>query len=105
MSLLRACCAAELLKAQKAGKAQIFYANVSSTILPARQESEFLIIKPDKDSLDLYRAFNRVREETDDLTYHACYCSVLNECWETNFDHKRPQPVKECKVGKDEKLW
>jgi hypothetical protein len=39
------------------------------------------------------------------ITLKACYCSVLNECWETDFDNKRPQPVKECKVAPDEKLW
>jgi hypothetical protein len=35
----------------------------------------------------------------------ACYCSVLDECWETNFDNKRPTPVPECKVNAGEKLW
>jgi len=103
-ALLRACCAEALLKARKSKHPQIFYSNVSGLILPARQDFYPITIKPDKDGLDLYNAFNRVRDG-DDLTYHACYCSVLNECWETNFDHKRPQPVKECKVAPGEKLW
>jgi hypothetical protein len=102
--LLRACCAEALLKARKNGHTQIFYSNVSGFILSARQDFYPITIKPDKDGMDLYNAFNRVRNG-DDLTYHACYCSVLNECWETDFDRKRPQPVKECKVTPGEKLW
>ena len=101
-SLLRACCAASYLKAKKGSK--IYYSNVSGFIVPARQTLYPITIKPDKDGLDLYTAFERVRN-SDDLTYRACYCSVLNECWETNFDRKRPQPVKECKVSPNEKLW
>ena len=102
--LLRACCAAALLKSKKSRDPQVFYSNISGLILPARQDFYPITIKPDKDGLDLYNAFNQVRD-SDDITYHACYCSVLDECWETNFDHKRPQPVKECKVSPNEKLW
>jgi hypothetical protein len=103
-ALLRACCAEAYLKSKKSGHPQVFYSNIYGLILSARQDFYPITIKPDKDGLDLYNAFNRVRDG-DDLTYHACYCSVLNECWETNFDHKRPQPVKECKVAPREKLW
>jgi hypothetical protein len=103
-ALLRACCADALLKSKMSKHSHIFYSNVSSFILPARQDLYPITIKPDKDGLDLYNAFNRVRAG-DDLTYHACYCSVLNECWETDFDHKRPKPVPECKVAPGEKLW
>jgi hypothetical protein len=103
-ALLRACCATALLKANKGGHTKVYYSNVSGFILPARQDFYPITIKPDKDGQDLYNAFNQVRDG-DDLTFRACYCSVLNECWETNFDRKRPQPVKECKVSPDEKLW
>jgi hypothetical protein len=103
-ALLRACCAEAFLKARKSGHPQVFYSNVSGLILSARQDFYPITIKPDKDGLDLYNEFNRVRD-SDDLTYHACYCSVLDECWETNFDHKRPQPVNKCQVSPDEKLW
>jgi hypothetical protein len=41
-----------------------------------------------------------------DMSIHACYCSVLEECWETNFDYgKRPQPVRECKIATGNTLW
>jgi len=102
--LLRACCAEAYLKTEKSAHPQIFYSNISGGILPARQDFGAITIKPDKDGLDLSNAFNRVRN-SQDLTFHACYCSMLNECWETNFDGKRPQPVTECKVSPGEKLW
>jgi hypothetical protein len=104
MALLRACCGAALIKSQKSGHPQIFFSTISGHVLPARQDFYPITIKPDQDGLDLYRAFERVRN-SDDLTFHACYCSVLDECWETNFDHKRPQPVNKCQVSPNEKLW
>lgn len=103
-ALLRACCAAALLKAKKGGHTQLFYSNVSGFILSAHQEIDPITIKPDKTGLELFNTFNMVRD-SNDITYRACYCSVLNECWETEFDHKRPQPVKECRVAPGEKLW
>jgi len=103
-SLLRVCCAEALLKSKKSKHPQVFYSNISGLILSPRQDFYPITIKPDKDGLDLYNAFNHVRNG-DDLTFHACYCSVLNECWETNFDRKRSQPVKECKVAPGDKLW
>jgi hypothetical protein len=103
-ALLRACCAEALLKSKKSKLPQVFYSNVSGLVLPARQDLYPITIKPDKDGVDLYKAFSRVRDG-DDLAYRACYCSVLDECWETDFGRKRPQPVKECKVAPGEKLW
>jgi hypothetical protein len=103
-ALLRACCAAAQLKAEKKGHTQIHYSNVSGFVLPAHQEIDPITIMPDKVGMELFRDFLIIREK-DEITYHACYCSVLNECWETDFDHKRPTPVKECKVAPGEKLW
>jgi hypothetical protein len=102
--LMRACCAASWHKAHQSVRPKIYYSNISGFILPARQDLYPITIKPDQNGMDLYKAFNTVRD-SDDLTYHACYCSVLDECWETDFDHKRPQPVAQCKVDPNEKLW
>jgi hypothetical protein len=103
-AFLRACCAEAYLKSIKDGHTQTFYSNVSSRILPAREQIDVLTIEPDKAGMDLYDSVFRVMH-SDDTTAHACYCSVLDECWETNFNQKRPQPVKECKVSSGDKLW
>jgi hypothetical protein len=101
---LNACCAAELLKSKKDGHTRISYSNVSGNVLPAREEIDPITINPDKAGMDLFHTVFRLMH-TDDVAFHACYCSVLDECWETDFDKKRPQPVKECKVAPGEKLW
>jgi hypothetical protein len=103
-ALLRACCADAYLKALKEGDTKVYYAYVSSRILPAREGIDVLTIEPDKAGMDLYNSFFRVMHG-DSMSFHACYCSVLDECWDTNFNQKRPQAVKECKVSPDENLW
>jgi hypothetical protein len=97
--LLRACCAQEMVN----GGHPFNYANISGEILPARESAFPILIKQLNQDDKLLSAFFAARK---DLTIHACYCSVLEECWETDFDlHKRPRPVKECKAVPDEQLW
>jgi hypothetical protein len=103
-AFLRACCADAFLKSMKDGRTKTYHTTVSSRILPARDHFDILTIEPNKAGMDLYNSVDRVMHG-DEMSFHACYCSVLDECWETNFDQKRPQPVKECKVSPDEKLW
>lgn len=73
---------------------------VSGGILPAR-ESVTVIAIP----FTSMRTIELLNAAEPQITMKACYCSVLDECWETNFDHKRPHPVKECRVDPNEKLW
>jgi hypothetical protein len=40
-----------------------------------------------------------------EMTARACYCSVLNECWITDFQQSRPQPVKDCRAPAGLKRW
>jgi hypothetical protein len=97
--LLRACCAQVMTK----GWHPFNYANVSGEILPARESAFPIVINQLGANDQLLPVFFAARK---DLTIHACYCSVLEECWETDFDlHKHPQPVKQCKVVPDEQLW
>jgi hypothetical protein len=100
-TFLKACCAQGLGKGGE--RSGFIYSNVSGSIMPARDTEELIIIKPLGSDDKLLQAYERARK---DMSFHACYCSVLNECWETDFDHgKRPQPVKECKVAPGDKLW
>ena len=74
--------------------------SVSGAILPARESINVIGVPiTSRQTLQLLVAAE------PDIKMKACYCSVLDECWETNFDHKRPQPVKECRVDPNEKLW
>ncbi|MFY9855012.1 MAG: hypothetical protein WAK26_14150 [Terracidiphilus sp.] len=97
-TLIEACCA----QAKDKARYLSFIGNISGTVLPARDTRNVLTIKPRSSDDKLFRGFDKVKE---DISFRACYCSVLDECWETSFDQKRPQPVKACKVSPADKLW
>jgi hypothetical protein len=103
-TILSACCAQALGKdGDKSGFSSGFsYSNISGSILPARDSRELIVIRPHGSDDKLLSAFFKARE---DMSFRACYCSVLEECWETDFDQKRPQPVKACEVTTRDKVW
>ena len=92
--LLRACCSVGLTAAERSSG--VFYANISGTVLPAREHTAPIDIEP-RASLALMNAVERARNDFD---FHACYCSVLEECWITDFNPGRPKRVPDCKVPK-----
>jgi hypothetical protein len=88
--LLLACCAGAL---PSDGHVKgLIYSNVSQTILPARESVDFITLNGDA-GRDLFVALDKARA---DIGLRACYCSVLDECWLTDFSASRPRPVKEC---------
>jgi len=95
--LLARCCRRQT---QRTGSV---WQNVASgTTLPAGQsESIFQIRAADADP-DLYQLLDteaRFRIETE-----SCYCSVLDQCWITDFK-LRPQKVKTCEPIPDNQRW
>lgn len=88
--LIRACCAPD----KPRGQTGIGISNMSGYVLPARESAKVMI---DTDITDpaVAAALDRTRGE---LTARACYCSVLNECWITDFELGRPKPVKDCRA-------
>jgi hypothetical protein len=97
-ALLRACCAEAL---SPKGPSAAIYSNISGSILPPRETREPIVIVPNGD-MRLYNAFLKARP---DISYDACYCSVLDECWRTDFSPGRPSRVKDCRVPAGAKLW
>jgi len=99
-AFLQACC---LAPGEGKGKVAegIFFSNVSGTVLPAR-ETVKLLVATDKAS-DAVLA--RLRQSQADIDIHACYCSVLEECWITDFGRGRPKRVPQCVVPKDVNPW
>jgi len=92
-----------LLNALFAGAPQpkfIADSSVSGSILPARDAIRVIEIP-----ITTPQTLQLLHVAEPEIIMKACYCSVLEECWETNFDNKRPRPVKECKVAPGEKLW
>jgi len=99
-ALLRACCEAALPKDGSSPKG-VIYSNVSQSILPARESIDPIVLNTEAGK-ELYIALNKAR---DDMSYRACYCSVLDECWETDFGAGRPRRVKECHAPDGAALW
>jgi hypothetical protein len=95
-ALLHACCSAALPKDDKG----IFYANVSGMMLPQRESIDFIDLNSDA-GLDLLNALDHARQ---DIRVQACYCSVLEECWQTDFT-RLPVRVTECHPPSANTLW
>lgn len=62
--------------------------------------------------------FSAVKQGSDPATYavleqrgrfgvgvRACYCSVLDQCWLTDFRQTRPQPIADCRSSRPPARW
>ena len=99
-ALLNACCAAALPKSGSRLHGALF-SNVSGTMLPQRESIEVIDLMPEA-GLGLITALDNARSE---IEVHACYCSVLDECWQTDFASSHPIQVKECHTPSSNTLW
>jgi hypothetical protein len=70
-------------------------------MLPQRESVDFIDLTPEA-GLDLIMAVDAART---DITFNACYCSVLDECWQTDFSSSRPKRVEECHAPPDNRVW
>lgn len=97
-ALLHACCGVAASSDQQTG---LIYSNLTNTILAARDSTDFLTLSPAADPM-LVAALGAARH---DLRSQACYCSVLNDCWVTDFGPERPRPVAACQVPAGVVTW
>ena len=100
MPLLRACCADALAKNKVKGNT-LWYSNITNTILPPRDSFDPITLRPDIGG-EILRAFQQARPA---ITARACYCSLLDECWTTNFDGSRPTKVDRCISQPNAVVW
>ncbi len=97
--LLKACCSAAL--PASGDTSGVIYSNISGTILPARETVNFLLLDVSA-SGQLQQSVDNAR---DDMTFSACYCSVLDECWQSDFQASRPQSVPACTKDPKATYW
>jgi len=74
----------------------------SGMTLPAGQSETVFFVRADNTSPDLYQRLDtdaRFKMETE-----ACYCSVLDECWISDFK-TRAKVVKSCEYIRDSERW
>jgi hypothetical protein len=99
VELVKACCASAQRAEAKTGS--WWYGNISGSLLPARDRRNLLVATDQADPQTL-KAFAGL---SGDVTARACYCSVLEECWITDFQAARPKRVKDCAIPAGVKPW
>jgi hypothetical protein len=97
---LKACCA-DAVKKDSPKKGSVWYSSVSNNILPARDSFDPITLRPDVGD-DVLRA---IYEARPDFRARACYCSVLDECWITDFKIQRPTKVERCEHEANGVYW
>jgi hypothetical protein len=96
--LLKRCCATE--PSQKTPPFSI--STVSGATLPAGQSQIVFSLRAEDAGPDLFKHLDRdVRPK---IEAEACYCSVLDECWTTDFD-TRPKLVPSCEFVAESEHW
>lgn len=67
---------------------------VNQSVLRAGEDQVAFVFRPDPAVADLARRFAVALRQT---SFNICYCSVLDECWETSQEGMDPVRVKVCK--------
>ena len=77
---------------------------VQGIVLRAGEKEDFIRYKLGDDNLAVWNALDNAR---DRISYRICYCSVLNECWRSEFPGRselyfpgqlHPERVQACPV-------
>lgn len=62
--------------------------------------SMFEATRADMDDSDSQQLYGRLNERLHQVHAEACYCSVFDECWETDFGPQLPKVVARCEPPK-----
>jgi hypothetical protein len=96
--LLERCCG----NGSSAASSSIWMNIASGMNLPAADSQRVFYVRSDDSDPDFYKRLDldaRFKVEAE-----ACYCSVLDECWVTNFK-SRATGVKACEAVPDNERW
>ena len=91
--LLKECCFDELPK----GKYSLNYryGTVAPNIMGPKDVTSVFEWKSTPETEKAWRKFGQIGENGA-FQLRACYCSVFDQCWETDFQTSRPKPVAVC---------
>lgn len=87
-ALLAACCSSTLDK-----EAELHTSTVAPTVFKPGEERPFLILQDNSGDRALRAALSGA---LNDISFRACYCSILNECWLSDLQSLRPKTVRTC---------
>jgi hypothetical protein len=90
-ALMKACCA------PPPGRLAGFsYSTPSGRVLPAKEKIDVIRLEPTDAKGRLVLATFLASQ--GQISARACYCSVLDDCWVTLFDSRRPTRVESCRA-------
>jgi len=97
LELLRKCCG---LPADTSGEKAalphgLYYSTVDETVLMPREPNVAIKFRRSQSDLKIGQRFSAALGY---VTFRACYCSELDQCWRTNLKSIEAEPVKECRA-------
>jgi hypothetical protein len=100
LELLQACCGLRQ-GVTKADLVEIGEDNESSLIgvVRAREQAVILTLRRTPTNADLWQRFSAARGQ---LTFEACYCSIVGDCWRSDLRTLDPRPVRACHSNPDD---
>jgi hypothetical protein len=94
--LINECCENELDK--KLDIALVSYSTIAPNIMGPKDSSNVFEWTSTPETSAAWQKFTLIGQRGE-FQLRACYCSVFDQCWETNFQTSRPKPVAECPVN------
>ena len=70
---------------------------IASRVIRAGDEEAFLSLELKDANADIWHRLNVARLQ---LKMRACYCSVFDECWETDLEHTSATRVRSCAAAR-----
>jgi hypothetical protein len=98
--LLRRCCMKDAkppIGPSEASSLQFSIGQITSRVLRAGDAEAFLTLKLEESNADIWHRLNVARMQ---LKMRACYCSVFDECWQTDLEQTSAKQVRSCPAAK-----
>jgi hypothetical protein len=91
--LIKECCIDDISKANYAMR--ITYGTVAPNIMGPKDKSTVFEWTSTPETSAVWQKFGQLGQNGA-FQLRACYCSVFDQCWETDFQTSRPKPVAAC---------
>jgi hypothetical protein len=95
VELLQACCGLRqgVTKADVGDNIGLGQESSLIGVLRAREKVTMLKLLLSRSNVDLWQRFSAARGA---ITFQACYCSIVGDCWSSDLQTLDPTPVKSC---------
>ena len=96
VDLLRKCCGlpSDPARIKSALPRGFYYDIVDETVVRPGEEEPAIKVHRVPSAMDIP---NRFSAALADIRFRVCYCSELDQCWRSNLQSIRAEPVKECR--------